>query len=324
MNLFFHILLTTAFFTATLLHGQIDTGFNGNAIVFEDGSGWIETTEHILENPNTNALKATGITIASNGVILDNTIGVLSEFIDRSFIGMIVPFAMRQIPSGWLICDGREIDLADSDNVIYQLLANRIQDTWGGTGAVVDGRWTGTFKIPDLRGYFLRGALTGPNNVSQDSNALIEDPTDTTNFQRYADADLNTTVARNLTVGTYQESAYTAHAGDISSTFTSLTTESSNETHLHSSAQGTRLNDGVGSLYRFFQTPFIFSGYDGHHNAIPFVSYSNANVDGNSSTASNHHTHTFSNSSAHTITLTGANFTNSNPNNAGVIYAIRY
>lgn len=60
-------------------------------------------------------------------------------------IGTIQAFAYKQIPSGWLPCDGSELLVAD-----YQDLFVRIGHTYGGDGKT-------TFKVPDLRGRFIRG-----------------------------------------------------------------------------------------------------------------------------------------------------------------------
>lgn len=61
-------------------------------------------------------------------------------------IGTIVAFGGPEscIPDGWLFCDG---DVLNSSE--YEDLYNAIGTRWGGDG--------NTFRIPDLRGRFLRG-----------------------------------------------------------------------------------------------------------------------------------------------------------------------
>jgi microcystin-dependent protein len=65
-------------------------------------------------------------------------------------IGMIVPFAgpTNHIPEreGWLLCDGRELSVNE-----YAPLFACLEYTWG------KGDQADTFRIPDLRGRFLRG-----------------------------------------------------------------------------------------------------------------------------------------------------------------------
>ena len=75
-----------------------------------------------------------------------------------TFAGMIAPFAgpVDKIPTGWLLCDGREVSRSE-----YFNLYNAIGVAWGiGNGST-------TFHIPDLRGVFLRG-VTGNSGYDQD------------------------------------------------------------------------------------------------------------------------------------------------------------
>lgn len=69
--------------------------------------------------------------------------------------GLIAPFAMLNAPEGWLVCDGSTVDSVA--NVSLARLYSAIGTTWGGTSA-------SDFKLPDLRGEFLRG-LDGGRSV---------------------------------------------------------------------------------------------------------------------------------------------------------------
>lgn len=60
-------------------------------------------------------------------------------------IGTILPFASDIEPSGWMVCDGRELSRTN-----YPELYAVIGEAWGSSGVDV-------FNIPDLRGRFLRG-----------------------------------------------------------------------------------------------------------------------------------------------------------------------
>ncbi|WP_336287903.1 MULTISPECIES: tail fiber protein [unclassified Bartonella] len=59
--------------------------------------------------------------------------------------GFIATFAMQEIPSGWLLCDGTAYKRED-----YPQLFKAIGDKWGKDSNT-------TFKVPDFRGMFLRG-----------------------------------------------------------------------------------------------------------------------------------------------------------------------
>lgn len=65
--------------------------------------------------------------------------------------GMIMPFGGKpdKIPAGWALCDGRTINANDS-SAKYAALYAVIGNQWGGSGAL-------DFRLPDLRGRFLRG-----------------------------------------------------------------------------------------------------------------------------------------------------------------------
>lgn len=76
-------------------------------------------------------------------------------------IGTIVAFGGPEscIPDGWLFCKG---DLLNSSD--YEELYNAIGTRWGGDG--------NTFRIPDLRGRFLRG-LDKYGNIDRDVASRI-------------------------------------------------------------------------------------------------------------------------------------------------------
>ena len=74
--------------------------------------------------------------------------------------GVIAPFAGTTAPSGWLACNGAIVS-----QTTYAALYAAIGATWnlGGEGA-------GNFRLPDLRGMFLRG--TGTNSTGSSSGAV--------------------------------------------------------------------------------------------------------------------------------------------------------
>jgi len=74
--------------------------------------------------------------------------------------GIIAPFAGTTAPSGWLACEGQAVS-----QTTYAALYAAIGATWntGGEGA-------GNFRLPDLRGMFVRG--TGTNATGSSSGAV--------------------------------------------------------------------------------------------------------------------------------------------------------
>ena len=82
-------------------------------------------------------------------------------YVDQSSpAGMIAPFAGTSAPTGWLACEGQAVS-----QTTYAALYAAIGTTWdiGGEGA-------GNFRLPDLRGMFLRGA--GTNATGSSSGAV--------------------------------------------------------------------------------------------------------------------------------------------------------
>jgi len=74
------------------------------------------------------------------GPVLDNMVGTVVAFAGPT----------DRIPHGWLLCDGREIKIAE-----YPELYDTVGTAWGA------GNGRTTFNLPDLRGRFLRGADLG-------------------------------------------------------------------------------------------------------------------------------------------------------------------
>jgi len=74
--------------------------------------------------------------------------------------GSITPFAGDvdvSLPDGYLVCDGRSVRIND-----YPELYDAIGTNWGGSGQ--------NFRLPDLRGYFLRG-VADASTADPDKNS---------------------------------------------------------------------------------------------------------------------------------------------------------
>lgn len=69
--------------------------------------------------------------------------------------GAVMAFAMNSAPSGWLAADGSAVSRATYANLFAAI---------GTTYGVGDG--SATFTLPDLRGYFVRGAGTNADGTS--------------------------------------------------------------------------------------------------------------------------------------------------------------
>ncbi|NDB79107.1 tail fiber protein, partial [archaeon] len=147
--------------------------WNGDAIFSYPSNTAILTTQPSIATPyhsNGNGLTALKeATWLSTNIDLHDTVGIRTHSdgtyfwdVHQNFYvppGAIMAFAMTGNPDGWIYCDGSELDL-----LIYAGLYNAIGTTWG---ALTDGAGlvgTTHFRVPDLRGAFLRG--TGSKSIN--------------------------------------------------------------------------------------------------------------------------------------------------------------
>lgn len=75
--------------------------------------------------------------------------------------GAVMPFAMNSAPTGWLAANGGEY----SKTGTYATLFAAIGVTYGETNGA-GGTGTTHFRVPDLRGYFVRGAGTNSDGTA--------------------------------------------------------------------------------------------------------------------------------------------------------------
>ena len=94
-------------------------------------------------------------------------------------IGSVQPWGgnISEIPSGWLLCNGAEVEAAD-----YPLLARILRDTYGGTS--FDGNfpnYTGTFTLPQTNSKALADISTNYFGTYDSATGLIPSPIDNAN-----------------------------------------------------------------------------------------------------------------------------------------------
>ncbi|MFT5819270.1 MAG: hypothetical protein ACI8ZM_000493 [Crocinitomix sp.] len=96
--------------------------------------------------------------LISNSDAVIPTQKAVKTYIDFLFVGSVSAFAMETTPEGWLECNGQLLSRAE-----YPILFSRIGTTFGASNG-------STFKVPDLRGEFIRGF---DNNKGVDDNRTI-------------------------------------------------------------------------------------------------------------------------------------------------------
>ena len=86
--------------------------------------------------------------------------------------GTVLPFMGTSAPAGYVVCDGTEYQISSHSN-----LAEFIKIQFGSYN-YFGGDGTTTFKVPDLRGEFLRGSGTGERNTGTGASVGVhQDPT---------------------------------------------------------------------------------------------------------------------------------------------------
>jgi microcystin-dependent protein len=83
--------------------------------------------------------------------------------------GIIMPFAGATVPTGWLECDG-----STYSQTLYPQLYATLGSTWATctnplTGSAYSAPTAGNFRVPDLRGTFLRGTGTFSDGIGTDT-----------------------------------------------------------------------------------------------------------------------------------------------------------
>ena len=144
----------------TLIGGLSRFKFGNDGIKYSnnDGQNWVNKKLPIYRGIQTN-----NITSTQNEIVVDKLIrGKVSVANNlNNFIGIISYFTTTTAPNGWLICDGSEYN---STNDLYKKLFDVIGFTFGQNG--------NKFKVPDLRGLFIR-SLDNGKGVDSDPNRTL-------------------------------------------------------------------------------------------------------------------------------------------------------
>lgn len=129
--------------------------FANRSFVQNSGLLYVSLTNNSNQNPSSSptnwrqlpSVLATASEVAAG---VDATKIVTPSTLNSIFVGQVAFFPMSSAPSGWLKANGAEVS-----RTAYAALFARIGTTFG----VGDG--STTFKLPDLRGEFLRGLDDG-------------------------------------------------------------------------------------------------------------------------------------------------------------------
>jgi microcystin-dependent protein len=148
--------------TSSKLNNIIDdTTFTSDAI---------QGTTLQVVSPGKLAVSAGGITsneLATDSVVTSKILNgaVTSDKLNAAVIfvpsGGIMAFAMNSAPAGWLAANGGEYSKTGTYAALFAAIGTVYGETNGSGGA-----GTSHFRVPDLRGYFVRGSGTNSDNTA--------------------------------------------------------------------------------------------------------------------------------------------------------------
>lgn len=152
-----HSILTSNLGLFDLVIGT-GTVLSGNFLVIDwsKGSKFLKVEVDTANGSNYVAMGVTQfLSVPYSNYALKATIASIADSLRNGGIpaGTIISYAGRNIPNGWLLCDGSEIN-----RLTYNVLYTQIDTVWG------KGNGSTTFNLPDLRGRFLRGTNGLTNN----------------------------------------------------------------------------------------------------------------------------------------------------------------
>ena len=147
------------------MSGSIKVG--GNTIATHTGA---QGAGEVTLGTNIRLPASGGIQDSSGNNILTESGGTVTfgNVIGGVPAGAIMSFAMSSAPSGWIICNGAEYAIAD-----YGDLHTAIGTTWGALTNGSGGAGSTHFRVPDLRGAFMRGTGTGTINARNKAGASV-------------------------------------------------------------------------------------------------------------------------------------------------------
>lgn len=151
--------LTTQIEAETTRATDSEAGLSNNISSIQTTQGSLTTNLQNAQNAiNTlnSSVGGQGSDIQTLSTALQNLIAEVAALrSDSAPVGTIMAFAgpAAKIPAGWELCDGRLL----TRNADTQAIFNAIGVSWGSTDAGVT-----NFRLPDLRGRFLRGLDASP------------------------------------------------------------------------------------------------------------------------------------------------------------------
>ena len=256
--------------------------------------------------------------------------------------GAIMPFAMNSAPSGWLAANGSEYAKTGTYAALFSAIGTTYGETNGSGGA-----GNTHFRVPDLRGYFVRGS--GTNSDGTASGTFAAKQTDAYKSHNHGGATGTGTTGNESNGHTHSGTTGTESQGHTHSGTTG--NDNQNHSHFISGNTGTESNDhqhysnGAAGLGQGASGPNTVQQSGGsqltsgvtsnHYHAISFWSQGVSNLHNHHFTTggvSANHTHSFTTggiSANHThsvpsLSISADGGTETRPKNIALLYCIKF
>jgi microcystin-dependent protein len=121
--------------------------------------GYTWTSGETVTPAKLNSAAAPTVVVADGEV----TVAKLAAAVQQLLVpaGAVQAFAMNSAPTGWLAADGNEYDKTGTYAALFAAIGTTYGETNGSGGA-----GTSHFRVPDLRGYFVRGSGTNSDSTA--------------------------------------------------------------------------------------------------------------------------------------------------------------
>jgi microcystin-dependent protein len=121
--------------------------------------GIVWTSGETVTPAKLNSAAAPTVVVADGEV----TVAKLAAAVQQLLVpaGAVQAFAMNSAPTGWLAADGNEYDKTGTYAALFAAIGTTYGETNGSGGA-----GTSHFRVPDLRGYFVRGSGTNSDSTA--------------------------------------------------------------------------------------------------------------------------------------------------------------
>ena len=139
--------------TSTKMNNIIDETVMTSQACLAGGGLEVASGQLTISSNAINSSRLAASSVTTNAILNENVTEEKLAVGARIPSGAIMAFAMNSAPTGWVAANGASVS-----TTTYAALFAAIGYTYGGSG--------GSFNLPDLRGYFVRGSGTNSDSTA--------------------------------------------------------------------------------------------------------------------------------------------------------------